>query len=225
MKTVFLILFLICNTAFAKKFETSYLTANIPSTLDCKRVKTLWICKNFKMKQSDIIIYFSSKVTGPGENFQGFEKQLKMSRTIENQEGKLLTSKVYHTKRYLANNHTWVESLHFNSELEHYFTYYYFTTNKNLSIAAMVTVHKGAVKKYHKSLQAFKKSLKLKDITVKVRDKKLAKKDSQGFGQGLGDTGSKITALTNKLGTGKKKYISIAFILIAIGLLAYSFKK
>lgn len=218
---------LIITSVQAKKLETSYMTVEIPSNLTCKQVKSLWLCKDFKKKRSDIVLYLSSKLTTPGEDFKAFEKQLKLPRTIENQNGKLINSKIYHTKRFAANKHTWVESLHFNSELQNFFSYYYFTTNKNISIAAMVSVHKGSVKKYARSLAKFKKSLKLKDIDVRANTKRLAK--NSGLGAGTSDPikevhSSPVAKIKGLLGGGNKKFISLGLILAAIGLIAYSLK-
>ena len=127
----------------AKPLETSYLITKVPDDWTCKLADQQWICQStLKGYDTRLVASFLAKQALPEENIENFLGHFKSSKYITSKSGRSLVSKVIYVKKVSVNRVTWVEALHFQSEVPNYYTQYMVTVNGGVSILLQLSAHK-----------------------------------------------------------------------------------
>ncbi|MBC87263.1 MAG: hypothetical protein CL677_08805 [Bdellovibrionaceae bacterium] len=213
MKSPILLLTLLIflgSFAEAKRFDTSYLSLDLPAPWQCSKVDTYWICKDPRQAQAEIILFLFAKVAKQGDSVRGYWDQLRQSKTITGFNNLPIQSKVYNIQMANISNHQWVQALHGNSEIQGFASYYLATVYNNISILASISVKQGRYDQYKNVIANTMYSIKLKNIRVQERQQVQQKQ-------------SIISKLKRKL--NNKSYLAIGLIVISLILLAVSFRK
>ena len=146
----------------AKVFRTSYLETQLPPSWACERKETEWLCRdNDTLKSREAIVVFTAKKTSPTETITDFKKYIESPKTIRTARNKILTSKVLWVREFTNFDQPWINGLHINSELEDFYTYYYATKYKDLSILATYSVAKESYQKFSGHIKQFTQSLRV----------------------------------------------------------------
>jgi len=75
--------------------------------------------------------------------------------------GKTTRSHVYSTDKIVINKHNWIKSVHMNSEINGYYTYYLATLHESKFILMSLSFDKSQVQKHAQLIQNTSNSLKL----------------------------------------------------------------
>lgn len=140
--SVFRILMFFCllpTIANAKIFQTKELRTDIPDTWICFQENTAYICRSPDEKQgSEAIMIINIRTRGIKDNLAEFRTMLSAKRTIYDFKNRPLVSTVYSVSEKTINNHIWIESTQFNSEIPDFYSFYYATINEAWNAAVLV---------------------------------------------------------------------------------------
>jgi len=116
-------------------FSTAYVEFEHPDGWRCDLSQGVWICQSTVEadRKESVVLSIATNAT-EWDTLDNYENYLKQTRTINDEEGKPLTSKVTYTRRRNINGTVWVDSLHFNSELPGFWARYVSTVHNKLAI-------------------------------------------------------------------------------------------
>jgi hypothetical protein len=135
--------------AQAKVFKNSFLQFDLPDDWTCVLANTEWICNPINKAQSrEAVLVIAAKAAGPEDNFESFQKNLATPRTIQSRIGAPVESKVLQVKQVRIQGQSWLEALHFGSEIEEFYTQYLVTVKEQLSILVSLSCQKATFTKY-----------------------------------------------------------------------------
>ena len=123
----------------AKKFESSFLSFELPPGWTCSRSGTETVCETQKL-HNDAIVILAVKYRGPQDTLANYEDHLKSPQS--NARDKSLQSEVKFVNRRRISGQDWVEGLHFQSEVANYYTHYFATVTSHIGVLATFSVHK-----------------------------------------------------------------------------------
>jgi hypothetical protein len=140
---------LLAASAQAKVFKNSFLQFDLPDDWTCVLANTEWICNPMnKAATREAVLVIAAKAAGPEDNFESFQKNLSLPRTIQSRVGAEIESKVLQVKPLKIQGQTWLEALHFGSEIEEFYTQYLVTVKEQLSILVSLSCQKAVFTKY-----------------------------------------------------------------------------
>lgn len=132
---LFLFVNLIGTSSFAKEFETSYLKFNLPGSWGCELKNITWLCRSqLEEEKKQALFVITAKQASPETTMQSLQTHFMKSKTLPGAGGRVLTSHVFSTQIVKINNIQWIQSIHLNSELENFYTYYLSTLYQGRSI-------------------------------------------------------------------------------------------
>ncbi|MDZ4660500.1 MAG: hypothetical protein SGJ18_02655 [Pseudomonadota bacterium] len=144
--------FILCSlslAAHAELFKSSYLSFELPSKWQCTLEGTEHVCTSTTQSgKKEAVIVLTAKERGPSDSLAAYEQHLKTPRTIPDDKGKPVQSKIVQVKRSSVNNHEWVDGFHEGSEVANYFTRYMATIKDNLGILVTFSAHKKVYSKF-----------------------------------------------------------------------------
>lgn len=225
------ILFSFSLFAQAELFQNSYLSFQKPNNWKCDLEATEWVCySKFSKKSRPAAIILTAKEAGPNDNLSMYERHLKMPKTNRKQPNR--KSKVYRVDRKNIASHTWVDALHYGSEIGSYFTRYLATTKGKLAIVVTFSGHKDHYSKYSTDFIKAIRSLKVVTSGKMPRNGRIAIRGADQPILGGGASYDNFPALDDGLSAPSKRqtpndktnlFIGLALILAALGF--YLFKK
>ena len=128
--------------AEAKVFSNAYLSFELPASWKCKVRRTEWICYHNEAKSTKkAIIILTAKEKSSQDSLSEFKKILSSSKKNK-VRGSVISSKVQNMKERLLNSQRWIDSLHLNSEIQHYYTRYLATTKGQIAVLVTFSAHK-----------------------------------------------------------------------------------
>ncbi|MFM8270484.1 MAG: hypothetical protein ACKN9V_09880 [Pseudomonadota bacterium] len=139
MKLLFLIL-LVSWTVQAK--QTSYLSFEEPPGWKCDlSSQGVFLCEspNEQQRRDSLILVFAAAATD-FDSLSSYESYLKKTKTIMDESGKPIESKVTFVRKRNINGFEWMDSLQQNSELPGFWTRYVATVQKPLAILVTYVV-------------------------------------------------------------------------------------
>lgn len=139
MKTWFLGLLVSCSL-WAK--QTSYLSFEEPPGWNCElSTQGVFICEspNETQRQDSLIMVFGAPAT-EYDSLANYDQYLRKTKTILNDSGKPIDSKVTFVRKRNINGFEWMDSLQQNSELAGFWTRYVATVQKPLAILVTYVV-------------------------------------------------------------------------------------
>lgn len=156
------LLFWVSQICSAKTFHNSYLQFEMPDNWTCVLAHTEWICNpTGKAESREAVLILAAKVSGPEDNFEEFKKNLSTPRNIQSRSGLPIQSKVVQVKTTQVQGQKWLEALHYQSEIETFYTRYLVTAKERLSILLSLSCQKAVFTKYSAVFNQLLPSLKI----------------------------------------------------------------
>ena len=209
----------------AKTFENDYLQMLIPDSWTCNVQQNSWICHEPTSKEKIEAIYIlNAKRPGPDDNFKSFHNVLGTAKTIRDASGSQVSSKVLSKKEVFINDHTWVYAFHKNSEIYGYNTQYVTTLDKGLSVLVSLSCTEETYSDYKDIFMKSIMSLKVKQpkpLTLDQRNdiKKINPYLSPEYVVGNLEPKKPFVDFKNP------KFLALIMGVLALGLVAFAFKK
>ncbi len=151
--------------AQAELFKSSYLSFELPSKWQCTLEGTEHVCSSSTQPgKKEAVIVLTAKERGPSDSLAAYEQHLKSPRTIPDDKGKPISSKIVQVKRSTINNHEWVDGFHESSEVANYFTRYMATIKDNLGILVTFSAHKKVYSKFSADFAKAIQSLRVLNV-------------------------------------------------------------
>lgn len=144
---------LVPSLVFSK--QTTYLSFEEPPGWGCDLSNGVYICQAPKDPErgESLILVFGAPST-EWDSFESYEDYLKKTKTVLDENGKSVSSKVVYVRRRNINGFEWVDSLQQNSELPGFWTRYLATIQKPLAILVTYVV---SGEKYQELTPAFER--------------------------------------------------------------------
>lgn len=161
-------LFLLLVTCPAMGFENAYLKLSLPNNWGSDLLDGVWIFqgKAEPDRRESIVLSIAASATD-WDSIDNYEKYLKKTRTIEEEDGTKLKSEVRYTRRRNINGFVWIDSLQKNSEVPGFWTRYLATIQKlgkhKLAILVTYIVSNENYKKMAPQFERMVASLRPKD--------------------------------------------------------------
>ncbi|MBX7230856.1 MAG: hypothetical protein K1X29_02095 [Bdellovibrionales bacterium] len=202
----------------------------MPPNWDCRREGTEWLCvSQYSQKAKEAIIILTAKEAGPSDTLAQYEARLKEPRMLpKSNGGPAATSKILHVQQRIINNQPWVDSLHMGSEVSSYYTRYLGTVKERIALLVTFSAHKSQYTLYSNDFIKAIESLRVtasKDLTNGSRPLTGYHPGSEPLGQPIpmGDSPSDPFPMEdqNPNGSGIKKLLGLALILIALGIFIF----
>jgi len=170
MKIQLLFIFILLSlspVAFAKKFQTEYVSFDLLNNWNCHAEGTEWICKNKlnNKKTSEALIMLTAKEKGPSDTLAEYMQYLKIPKTVSKLNGGNFTSKVVHVKQRQIQDHSWIDGFHQGSEVPVYHTRYLVTIKGHLAILVTYSAHKNHYTKYASDFAKSINSLRVMNVS------------------------------------------------------------
>lgn len=137
---LFLTLALLASPAFG--LTTAYVSFDHPEGWKCELNQGVWICQSsVETDRKESVVLSIATMASEWDTLDNYEKYLKESRTIQDEDGTQLTSNVKYARRRNINGVVWVDSLQFNSELPGFWARYLATvhTTGQTKLAILIT--------------------------------------------------------------------------------------
>ena len=159
---LFLLILLSSLNSQAKLFQNSYISFELPQNWNCILKHTEWVChdKHAKKKNRAVII-LTAKEAGPSDSIALYTTHIKTPKFLALKSGKAHRSKVYKVKKWKISGNTWVDGLHYQSEVQSFYTRYLATVKNKLGILVTFSAHKQHYTKYTSDFMRAIKSLKV----------------------------------------------------------------
>lgn len=115
--------------------ETAYVSFDHPEGWKCELSQGVWICQNtVEPDRRESVVLSIATVATEWDNLDNYLKYLNESKTLKEENGKVIKSKVTYARKRNINGVTWVDSLHHNSELPGFWARYVATVQNKLAI-------------------------------------------------------------------------------------------
>lgn len=217
-------------TSYAKIFQNSYISFELPDNWGCELEGTEWVCvnkftKKFNEKKEAVII-LTAKEKGPSDTLEAYETHLKTPRKLINAKAQAYNSEMKQVKQRKIALQTWVDGLHLGSEVQNYYTRYLATTKGQIAMLVTFTAHKEHYSKYANDFIRAIQSLKIiaADEILAGSSNQLKRREQDLYalpvggvlGEGLGDEGMYEDDNSGP-GNGKITKILIGVLLLAAG--------
>lgn len=149
--------------ANAKIFKNTYITFEIQDDWNCVAKAPDWICRPMDpQKAKEAAIILTAKEKGPTDTFDLYTAHMRSSQTVKRKDGTTLTSTVTSPpQRLLYNNHPWLDGLHLNGELKHYYTRYVATIKDEIAVLITFSAHNKVYAKYSTEFSKTIQSLRI----------------------------------------------------------------
>ncbi len=136
--------------ASAKTFRNAYVSFDLADRWDCQLEQTEWVCrtKPGPNDNREAVIILTAKEVGPSDSLPAYEQHLKTPRTIPSRTGQPIQSQIQKVESRMINQHTWIDGMHFASEVPNYYTRYLATTKDKIAILVTFSAHKAHYAKY-----------------------------------------------------------------------------
>ncbi len=133
MRKIGLALALVCAPVFALK--TAYVSFDHPDGWRCELSQGVWICQStLEAERRDSVVLSIATMATEWDSVDNYLDYLKKTRTISDDQGKPIESKVTYARKRDINGVVWVDSLQVNSELPGFWSRYVATVHNKLAI-------------------------------------------------------------------------------------------
>jgi hypothetical protein len=146
----------------AKIFKNAYINFEMQDNWDCRLEQTEWVCRSIDTAEGkEAVIVLAAKEKGPADELSIYQNHMDNPVQSVSKSGTTLNSIVKIKSRSIKiNDHTWLDSLHSDSEIQNYFTRYIATVKDNIAILVSFSAHNKFYAKhspnFDKTIQSFK---------------------------------------------------------------------
>jgi hypothetical protein len=119
----------------ALALETAYVSFDHPEGWRCELSQGVWICQNTQEpdRRESVVLSIATMAT-EWDTLDNYLKYLSEPRTLKEESGKTIRSKVTYARKRNINGVQWVDSLQHNSELPGFWSRYVATVQNKLAI-------------------------------------------------------------------------------------------
>jgi hypothetical protein len=115
--------------------KTAYVSFDHPEGWRCELSQGVWICQSTaEAERRDSVVLSIATMATEWDTIDNYLEYLKKPRTITDDQGKPLESKVTYARKRDINGITWIDSLQVNSELPGFWSRYVATVHNKLAI-------------------------------------------------------------------------------------------
>ncbi len=153
----------LATTAEAKIFKNAYISFEMPDSWDCKAQTPQWTCRsNDPTESREAAIVLVAKEVGPTDTFPLYESHMNTPQTVSYKNGTTLNSRVvYKAQQNRYNNQVWLDGLHQDGEVKHFFTRYLATIKGPIAVLVTFSAHNRLYSKYSPSFNNAINSLRI----------------------------------------------------------------
>ena len=149
-------------SAHAEKFGNQFIQFEAPPQWQCLLEGAEWVCQNtLEAKKKDAIIVLAAKIRGDQDNEAAYLAYLKKPKSYQSVQNKPVTSEVKYAQSTAINGHTWVDSLHKDSELPGFYTRYLATTKEDIGVLVTYSINSAKYSDYMKEFEAMANTLRV----------------------------------------------------------------
>jgi hypothetical protein len=149
------------QTAQASKWANQFVEFELPNGWNCLLEGAEWVCQNQNIeKKREAIIILAAKIQGQVDTLDQYLNYLKNPKAYITPQGKSVSSQVKYAQNKTIQNHTWVDSLHMESEIPGFYTRYIATVKDGIGILVTYSVNRNKYSEYQSQFDALVESLK-----------------------------------------------------------------
>ena len=164
MRALFITLFsfLFIQPVHAGKFANQFVEFELPAEWVCLLEGAEWVCQNQQNaeKKKDAIVILAAKIQGDQDTLPQYLDYLKNPKVFNTPQGKAVTSEMRYAQNRTIQDHSWVDSLHLESEIPGFYTRYLATVKDGIGILVTYSVSKNKYSDYTAMFENMVKSLK-----------------------------------------------------------------
>lgn len=129
--------------ALAARFANQFTEFELPPRWQCNLEGAEWVCQSQdETKKRDAIIVLAAKLKGDQDSIDQYTNYLKAPKLYQSVQGKTVKSEAKYAKQVQINDHTWVDSLHLESELPGFYTRYLATVKQDIGVLVTFSINK-----------------------------------------------------------------------------------
>lgn len=176
----FLHLFFQLSAVQANVFTSETLQFSLPKYWECQLEGTEWVCQSTnKDRKREAIVILATKYRGADDSLDKYQSYLKKKKILSLPGGKTQVSEAKYSKASKINNHRWIDSLHYASEVPGFYTRYLASVKEDLGVAVTFSVSKEHYHSYQKRISNLVKSLKVFKVASRDKMKLVVKGESE----------------------------------------------
>ena len=150
------------SPAFAKVFQNSYVSFEVPDNWTCAQEGVAWTCTpQGPAEAKEAVIVLAAKVAGPEDNLGNFLAYLKQPKKVTTKVGTPMPSQVMYAQERVLATTKWVQAQHLSSEIHDFYTLYLATVKEQLAILVSFSAEKSRYQAYNPVFDRAIKTLKI----------------------------------------------------------------
>jgi hypothetical protein len=150
------------SNSFAAKFANQFIEFELPPQWECKLEVAEWVCQSLnEQKKKEAIIVMAAKLRGEKDSLGHYLEHLKGPKFYTSIQGQPVKSEPKYAKETSINDHTWIDSLHMESEVPGFFTRYLATVKEDIGVLVTFSVHQDKYQEYLNQMEALVTSLRV----------------------------------------------------------------
>lgn len=150
------------HSSEAAKFANQFVEFELPPQWQCNLEGAEWVCQNpQEEKMREAIIVLAAKLKGPQDSLDQYLGHLKANKSFTTFENKPIKSQSKYAKTVKINDHAWVDSLHLEGELPHFYTRYLATIKEDIGVLVTYSIHEDKYQSYLDEFETLVKTLKV----------------------------------------------------------------
>jgi len=146
----------------ANRFVNQFISFELPANWQCNLEGAEWVCQNVDKKSSrDAIIIMAAKLKGNQDSLDQYLEHLQKPKTYRSVNNRPVQSEPKFARYKKINGHTWVDSLHLESEIPGFYTRYLATVKEDIGVLVTYSVNKSSHSQYLDEFEAMVKTLQV----------------------------------------------------------------
>jgi len=148
--------------AQAARFANQFVEFELPPRWQCNLEGAEWVCQSAdETKKRDAIIVLAAKLKGDQDSIDQYMNYLKAPKIYQSVQGRMVKSEARYANQMQINEHTWVDSLHLESELPGFYTRYLATIKQDIGVLVTFSINKDKYTQYQADAENMVKTLKV----------------------------------------------------------------
>ena len=154
--------FAFIEPASAGRFANQFAEFELPARWQCNLEGAEWVCQSQDQdKKRDAIIILAAKLRGEQDSIDRYKEYLTKPKSFQNTQGRTMKSEQKYARTSSINDHPWVDSLHFESELPGFYTRYLATVKEDIGVLVTYSISKNKYQAMQGEFEAMAKTLKV----------------------------------------------------------------
>lgn len=211
----------------AKLFKNAYISFEMEDNWNCTLEQTEWVCRSTSSNPDEVkeaMIILTAKEKGPTDSIPLYESHLNNPISIMSKtSGSLVSTVKYKAQQNKINDQVWLDALHQDSEVKHYFTRYLATIKGDIAVLVTFSAHNRAYAKHSPSFNKAVQTIRLADLSNLLADNGMRPGGMESFGSNGGSIADMLAADGDGGGESAGKSIwqnemvwGVGFLLLAV---------